>query len=266
MSFAHLFPDVDYRHHLSVKRGGVADFFASTGDHASILAERRHWLAESAETYAAAEHSTAESIDETADLLQLSAALSTSSSALEKIIDLGGAIEPDIVLLHKTADTTFRVVAGCVCFPSSWSFPEKMGLPLQEIHSVVPELNSAIGVPIARFLDKLQPGAAWERSNWGLSASPERNQHPMRNLARLRSPVSAESIWVRAEDQILTILPRTKTLLFGIRIVSRTIADLRRSEPDAAAGLHRALLTMTEAMARYKNIGAVRTELIGLLT
>ncbi len=262
MSFATLFPDADYRHHLSLKRGSVADFFAPTSEHQSIIAERQRWLAESPGTYAGAVQSAAASVTETAKLI---APRASTADPLRSIIRLGGEIEPDIVLLQKNGDGTFRVVAGCVCFPSSWSFPEKMGLPLPEVHSVVPELNASIGQSIERFLDKMRPGSAWERSNWGVSASAERNQHPSRGITRLRSPLSADSVWLRVEEQILAILPETEALLFGIRIVARTFGELRRAEPEAAAGLRRALVTITEKMARYKNIAHVRNELADLL-
>ena len=265
MSFATLFPDADYRHHLSLKRGGVADFFAPTSEHGSILAERKHWLAKSPVTYAGAIAAAGASINETAKLIASPPATHEAADPLQNIIQLGREIEPDIVLLQKNGDATFRVVAGCVCFPSSWSFPEKMGLPLHEVHSVVPDLNASIGPAITRFLDKMQPGAAWERSNWGVSASSERNQHPSRGIARLRSPLAPDQVWLRVEDQILAILPETKALLFGIRIVARTFAELRRAEPEAAAGLRRALITISDEMARYKNIADVRTELADLL-
>ena len=54
-------------------------------------------------------------------------------------------------------------------------------------------------------------------------------------------------------------------LLFGIRIVTCRLSDLREEEPVTAAGLHRALATLTEEMARYKYISDVRAELFGLL-
>lgn len=265
MSLATLFPDSDFRHQLSVKRGSVADFFAPTAAHESILAERKRWLGESPETYAGALNSTGEIIDEASAVITPSA-VSASGDPVQKMIELGGAVEPDIVLLQKSPDGTFRVVAGAVCFPSSWSFPEKMGMPLHDVHSVVPDLNAAIGPPIARFLDKMQPGVAWERSNWGLSASPERNQHPSRTIGPLHEPLSPERVWLRAEEQVLVVLPETRALLFGIRIVAPSLQELRAENPQLAAGLRRALETMSEEMARYKHFADVRPQLVALLS
>ncbi len=264
MSFAPLFPDADYRHHLSVKRGDLARFFAPREEHAEVIAERRRWLAEDAPFHAAALDSAEPIIREAARVLQIP--LSSGDDASEAILELGRAVEPDVILLEKNDDGIFRVAAGCVCFPSSWSFPEKLGQPLDFIHTIVPDLNAAIGPPIARFLSKLQPGAAWERSNWGLSASPERNQHPVRNTPRLVPPVALDRTWLRVEDQILAILPETRALLFGIRIVATPLSELQQQEPAAAVGLRRALATLSDDMARYKNISAVRSDLVDLLS
>ena len=67
------------------------------------------------------------------------------------------------------------------------------------------------------------------------------------------------------EDQILSILPETKALLFGIRIVTVPLSELCTIEPASASGLRRALATITDEMAGYKNIAAVRAEVGELL-
>lgn len=263
MSFRRLFPNADYRHHLSVKQGDLAAFFAPRPDHGAVIAERKRWLEVDSHNYAAALESAGPAIVETAQVIGVRA--SAENDAFEAIAALGRELEPDIVLLEKNGDSVFRVIAGCVCFASSWSFPEKLGLPLDSVHSVVPDLNSAIGGPISKFLSKIQPGASWERSNWGLSSSPELNQHPSRATPRLTPPMTLDRIWLRVEDQILSILPRTGALLFGIRIVTLPLCELRAQEPEAAAGLRRALATLSEEMAAYKNLAAARAEIVDLL-
>lgn len=263
VSFAGLFPDRDYAHYLALKRGDIARFFAATSDHSAIVQERGHWLNQSPEKYAGALEGSEPFIEEAAAKLDSSSS-DAAPTALGKIIDLGRKIEPDIVLLEKKGEI-FEVVAGCVCFPSSWDFAEKLGKPLHTVHEVVPDLNQSIGDPIARFLGKIQPGGSWERSNWGLTTSAERNQHPSRKIPRLTSPASLDRVWLRVEDQILSILPETRALLFGIRIVTISLAELRRQQPGIIPALGRALATMPDAMARYKNIDAVREEILQLL-
>src|SRR5690606_34211742 len=79
-------------------------------------------------------------------------ALAAAKSPEEKCRILGESWEPDFVLLRPEEDGAFRVVAGCVCFPSSWSLAEKIGHPMEFVHGVVPGLNAALGQQINSFL------------------------------------------------------------------------------------------------------------------
>src|ERR1041384_1462389 len=50
MSLADLFPDADYRFQMRFERGKPADFFKPTGDNASLLSQRRHWMQTASES------------------------------------------------------------------------------------------------------------------------------------------------------------------------------------------------------------------------
>ena len=60
-------------------------------------------------------------------------------------------------------------------------------------------------------------------------------------------------------------LPQTRALLFGIRLVNMSLAELKQF-PEAQAGLHRAIATMPEEVAAYKNVTAARGHLLELLS
>ena len=138
-----------------------------------------------------------------------------------------------------------------------------MGKPIDFIHGVVPGLNPAVGMHIQGFLRKLKPGIAWLRHNWGLSRSPEFNQHPTRSLPRLTSDLASNEVYLRIEHQALVALP-PNGVLFGIRITVHPLSEVL-AEPAAAAGLARALRTMTEAMAQYKGLAVARVRLLAML-
>jgi hypothetical protein len=169
------------------------------------------------------------------------------------------------LLLKAGSDSEIRLWGGCVCFPSSWNLQEKIGRPIEVIHGVVPGLNGQIGPQIHAFLSRLKPGVAWHRTNWGLSSSPELNQHPARQLPSLDgASVTAAAVWFRVEHQALVALPRTGGILFGIRVSVHPLNELK-SERIAAARLVRALRTMPEAVACYKGLATARAALIRLL-
>jgi hypothetical protein len=272
MTLAELFPEEDYRFNFRFERGSISEFFRPTAQHDEIIEQRRFWLKSAPATHAALLPEGGALLEEAVRVGQAertfpdqdSNALLPGATPWERCLALGEVWEPDFLLLQSQPDGVVRLVAGCVCFPSSWSLAEKMGHPIEHIHGVVPGLNPALGSPIQNFLSRLKPGAAWLRANWGLSRSPELNQHPERKLPRLDELVELEEVWLRIEHQALVALPETWGVLFGIRIAVHPLAEIRR-DPVVRRGLLRALKTMPEPMAQYKNIASARSRLISLL-
>ena len=262
-----LFPEDDYRFQIRFSRAAPRDFFGRTDAGELLLAERRQWLGTSPQRYAALLPEGIPLLGETATLAREWETLSTdfqpTGEADALNLKLGAAWEPDFLLLRIEPGGAVRLVAGCVCFPSSWSLEEKMGKEIESIHEVVPGLNPAIGTQVHSFLAKLKPGVAWLRSNWGLSRSPELNQHPSRSLPRLDETVPIEEVWLRVENQALVALPRSKGVLFGIRLAIAPFAEICRDE-TLRPRVARALKTMPQEMAVYKGLGRARARLLSL--
>jgi hypothetical protein len=263
-----LFPDEDFRFHLTLRRGDLGGFFSAPD--AAVLTERRQWLDSTLPRYAAvgegAELMLAEFealaagwVPALADKIP-----AASDSPLSRLRTFGGELEPDFMLLARDDAGVFRLRAGVVCFPSAWSLPEKMGLTLDEIHGVVPGLNPALGATIGQFLNRLKPGTPYERANWGLAATPELNLHPDLSRPRLTTPVDPGKVWVRIEDQILAALPVSGGILFGIRLRLVPLAQIL-AEPSLKKGFAQALVTMPEPLAAYKGMAAIRGELLAAM-
>ena len=260
MALAELFPDEAYRFHLTLQRGETAGFFQPQDPSGRLLAERAAWLARDFDTYAAMQPEGEAMLGEFAGL----AADWLGRPRPADLATLGAALEPDFLLLSADAGGSFRLRGGVLCFSTGWALREKLGQPLEAIHGVVPGLNAAIGAQIHQFLTRLRPGPAYLRSNWGLAASSELNLHPDRAVPPLAPPVVLKRAWLRVERQALAALPRTRGVLFGIRIELHRL-DRVRAEPAAAAGLRRALETMPEPLAVYKRVAAIRRDLLALL-
>ena len=304
-AWAELLPDEDFRFHFGLKPGDAAAFFARTREHASLIQQRQHWLEQAPQACAALLPEGAPLLQETLVLARQWQTLpehagdiaspppsaeppdvlgrvspcasgpssvpaagkptpANSNPALQRCLALGRVWEPDFLLLKPDTAGQFRLVAACVCFPSSWRLSEKIGQPLEAIHAPVPSLNSTLGRSIHQFLAKLQPGPAWRRANWGLSRSPELNQHPDRNLPRLMPPLTLDEVWLRIEHQALVALPETGGILFGIRLEMISLTEVKL-HAEAKRGLLRALRTMPEEIAAYKNLAAARADLRRLL-
>ena len=257
---AELFPDGDYRFHLTLRRGEPAEFFRTRDKSGRILAERARWLAENPARYAALLPEGEPLLAELAELGEKDWGLPRATS----VHALGAVLEPDFLLLSPDAAGAFRLRGGALCFPTGWALEEKLGHTLDFIHGVVPGLNPALASPIHQFLAKLKPGVAFQRDNWGLVANDELNLHPVRKLPAPALPVALDRLWLRVEHQALVALPRTGGILFGIRIALHRL-DQVALDPAAAAGLRRALTSMPAEVAAYKRLDTVREAVVGLL-
>jgi hypothetical protein len=277
-ALAELFPTGDYRFHLTLRRGEPRKFFRQQDLAGRMLAERRRWLAEEPTRYAAL---TPEAEPILAEFEELSAAwvdpearpppAATTPKATEdgrtasdSLRALGGTFEPDILFLSADAAGAFRLRGGVVCFPTGWALAGKLGETLDTIHGVVPGLNSALGSPIQQFLERLKPGPAYLRDNWGLAATDELNLHPARQIAPPQSPSSLDRLWLRVEHQALITLPRSRGIVFGIRIVLHRLDAVAR-DPAAAEGLRHALKTMPAELAVYKRLEQARHQAVALI-
>jgi hypothetical protein len=252
-----LFPDEDYRFHLTLRKGDLAEFF--TAPDAAALAERRRWLTDDSDRCVAflpaAEPLLAE-LEHLATVWGARVRERTGSGA-ERLAWISREFVPDVLLLPRGEANAFTLAAGAVCFPSWWSLAEKIGRSLDEIHGPVPGLNPALGGTINQFLARLRPGAAYCRVNWGLTATPELNLHPNRARPRLDSVRNSTHAFLRTEEQIVAALPVSGGVLFGIRIRLNPLADVL-SRPALRAGFHRALRTMPDDLIAYKGLAGVR--------
>jgi hypothetical protein len=250
---------------MGFEKGTFAEFYRASGEQEDILQERRKWLALGHSTYAAATPESLPLLHEFHDQLRAEAipVSHKGEDPLRMTRSLGEQIEPDFLIL-KPGGKTVRLLAGCVCFPSSWALEDKIGREIEAIHEIVPTLNDAIGGAIQQFLMKLKPGISWNRSNWGLSRSRERNQHPSRKLPRLDSTVEIEEVNVRVEEQSLYLLSKTGGILFGIRICNISLKEIKRS-PEAAGNLIDQLSSMPAGVAEYKGLEKSRERIISLL-
>jgi hypothetical protein len=268
LPLSNLFPDGTYQHQMGFRMGSFAVFFSRTAEHDQLIAERKRWLQTEPDKYTVFTPEAGPLIEETLELAQLHGTLSLEDRVLVanagsvpgKCGALAEAWEPDFMILHRGSDEIFRLAAGVVCFPSSWSLSGKSNQTLETIHSPVPGLNQQLQKQIHVFLGRLRPESVWLRTNWGLSASPELNQHPDRDLPSLQLPVDANKIWLRIENQALTALPKTRGVLFGIRITMISIEEAV-ARPDVARRLLTAIQTMSGELAEYKRLTTIREPL-----
>lgn len=265
-----LFPDRAHRWGMGLRRGdSVAAFFAPGSTAPRVLEERRRHLREAPLLYALALPQATELIDATLGLAEswgvsFADFVEPPSSPVERLIALGGRVEPDVVLLRGDDQGTHRVVAGVVCFPSSWGLADKLGRTMFDVHGPVPGLNEPLARPIETFLTKLEAGVPWLRDNWGLCRDGRLNHHPSIPRRPLDETVTADEVYVRVERQLLVRPSEADGILFGIRVEPIPLTSLF-ADRAAVAGLARALGTMSDEAAHYKGLLRARSRLLSIL-
>lgn len=174
-------------------------------------------------------------------------------------------VQEDLLLLRKS-EAGWRLVAGSLSFPSSWSLREKMGKVLGDIHGAVPAFGAGTrnGQLIERMLDNARPEVPMLRWNWSLYGDD-----------RLFHPESADpsqrrfdaGVFLRVERQTLRKLPISGDMLFTVRIFVDPLAELEK-QPEAASiatALIEQLQALDAAQLDYKGMTLERDWLIGRL-
>ena len=183
-------------------------------------------------------------------------------------------IQEDLILMRRGKDG-WRLAAGSLCFPSSWSLQEKFGKSLEQIHVPVPGFGpgSRPDLLISRMFDALQPDQLMERFNWSIQAG-DALYLPLSNEARDERAASRPSkfpdgniaarAFIRIERQTLRKLPATHDILFTIRIHLDPLNVLEKHPERAslASSFAAQLATLDAGQLDYKGMTADRDRLV----
>lgn len=189
---------------------------------------------------------------------------------ISPLVTAAKLVQEDLVLMRRD-ECGWRLVAGVVCFPSSWSLAEKFGRPLQVIHKPVPGFGEGTrtATVIARIFDNLKVDQPVVRMNWSLY-NDALLHHPSPSGERgSRFPAGAfqTNAFIRVERQTLRRLPVSGDILFTIRIHVDPMAALARHPEGAklAAGFADQLGTLDAMQLAYKGLDRDRDILVAEL-
>lgn len=248
--FARLFRGDRYRFEFGVRRGDVRWFAPGTDE--AVLAERRRWLQQTAIPTAHWTPAAEPVFAEAAELFP-PAMRRAVTAGVGGVAEFSAGWEPDFVLLRRHDDGEFRMVGGAVCFASWWAPEQKLGLTVDQIHEPVPTLNADLGARIRTFLSRLPADQIFERENWGLAATPERNLHPVRQQPRLPFEAAPDHVWLRVEHQAFRALPRSGGLLFIIHLTVHPLCEVLRDH-TVRDSFRQMLEAMPDSISDYKGI------------
>ncbi len=176
-------------------------------------------------------------------------------------------IQEDLVLMRPGPDG-YRLVAACLCFPSSWSLAEKFSQSMTGIHENVPGFNGQrMGLMVARLFDNLKVGQFVGRFNWSIYPDGELH-HPLPKQIHLTIQETALSrLFLRVERQTLRRLPDSGDILFTIKIHHDPLAALESQEDRdvLASQLAVQLMALDDDQLDYKGLTQGREALVAAL-
>ena len=212
----------------------------------ALIAQRARLAAERPLDVLALTADGAAPLDELAEILRGRGIALPAGDAIATLAALAGAVAEDLLLL-TSAQGPHILSAGVLCFPNRWRLADKIGHGLTAIHGPVPDYAGALARQVDHFLDRLRPGRAFVRSNWGLAAVSDLHlPHPV-------APVNpaGDAGFFRKEEQSFVKLPGTGAVVFAIRTTVAPWAQVPETERTA---IRAAAANLTPAWRDYKSL------------
>jgi hypothetical protein len=274
---------------IGLKPLNLAEWIEVGNDLDMYLAEKRRLYATVPDKVFVEEPDTREAQREVLDLIEahlarhhpellerLTGSAGAGDAAEPPLLTASLLVQEDLILM-RSGESGWRLAAGSLCFPSSWSLREKFGRPLHEIHAPVPGFGGGTRNAdlISRMFDSLQ-GQAVLRWNWSLQAGndlylpfshQERVDWATNRPSKFSSDEIAAQAFIRVERQTLRKLPLSGDILFTIRIHLDPLATIEKHPERAAlaASFADQLEGLEEAQLDYKGLTADRDRLVAVL-
>jgi hypothetical protein len=252
------------------------EIFEKTDRYADEIRTKRELLEILPEQYACLENLPADIEQDASDFVCKQAGFLSAEVADEVVrskralLTVARHVQEDLVVVSDHAKLGFPVLGGVVCFPAGWSLPEKIGGSMLQTHAAVPEYEHVLHASVDRLFSQLKVGRPVWRTNWGVRASSNLDQHP-RHAERLNTQAfelgqlndglnrCGEQAYFRVERQTMSRLPQTRAILFTIHTHQQRVAELDLGQQAKLLGV---LKTCPKETLAYKGIAPFANQLI----
>ncbi|ETX06012.1 heme-dependent oxidative N-demethylase family protein [Candidatus Entotheonella palauensis] len=185
-------------------------------------------------------------------------------------LDLAGRlVQEDLCLMQLEPESGhYRLVGASVCFPTRWCLADKIGDTVGPIHAPVPGYEAQLSSTMDRFFARLKTERPVWRVNWSIVDDPALflpKGHGRRERDHgVTADNAGEKLWLRMERQTLRRLPRTRDVLFTIRIYVHPLHTLT-AHPERAAALATAIRSLPPELQTYKSVSPFREAILAWL-
>jgi hypothetical protein len=245
-----------------------AEWLACDADYAPQMTQRDRLIAEQPDLVMAATEDAGDALEELRETVLSSLAARTEwrvgPDAVRRpdretvpldtpTLPLIGRLLQEDMLLMAPGDPEYRLIGGVLCFPSRWSFAEKLGRPLTEIHRIVPGYADELARRVNRVFDAVAVDRPLIRVNWAVHPTSALHQPKVKTPGAPAVPLSGR-FWLRTERQTLRRLPRSRAVAFGIKL---SVTPLQALTPLQRAGLGVALRGLSADEIAYRGGAAL---------
>ena len=161
------------------------------------------------------------------------------SKLFPPMVIAGLILGEDLILLEQLKNGQFRMVAGFLANPSSWSLERHLGNSLRKIHAdEEPRLVQMIEKAVANL--KAQDRTSL-RNGWQLTRYPHYGQFPYieeteeETTGRITGDNVQNTVHLRSEMQTISLLPKSDLMLFTIKVFQYDLETISRNPEVAQA-------------------------------
>ncbi|KAJ4488394.1 hypothetical protein J3R30DRAFT_3280163 [Lentinula aciculospora] len=150
----------------------------------------------------------------------------------DPLVILNDNVPEDFLLTLPDPKTgLYTMVAGVCCSSMGWNVATKIGKPLKDIHTVVPDYKEKMEFSMDRRMPADKP---IQRGSWGLEIGQPlwmQDGDPHFALRATQDPnLKIEDIYLRVDWQTLRRLPRSRSIVFNFKALFTSFSNFR-NEP-----------------------------------
>ncbi|KAL4809212.1 hypothetical protein BDV18DRAFT_76935 [Aspergillus unguis] len=162
----------------------------------------------------------------------------------------------DLSILMKNTEGEYYLAASASLFPVGWTVADRIGWTISQLHNPVPLWHQQVANSVSKFLCRLTPETPMERSNYFVEVKrPDENLFEIlyrpTTLSEDNPDPSPQDLVIRRERQTFRRLPRTGTIVFGVKTFLTTLDELPMQELENFA---REIKSWPERVGEYKGV------------
>jgi len=194
--------------------------------------QRDAYLATKADLLTNARNQVLHVTEHGADAAEILAGLVGAASGNEPAIERAARVVQEDLCLLQRRDDGWYLDTSCVCFPTRWHLPQKVGHHIAAVHGPVDGYDPRITGKVDRLFDQIGERPVWRR-NWFLMTDPTLYQpdRPAVETIVDRAKIHTD-MFIRSERQTLRQVT-SGWVVFTIRIQQHRLGDLLTTEARA---------------------------------